>query len=212
MSSNPHDADSSHWDIAAINRELLDAERALAGIGPAVSMFGSSRVGPEDPLAQEAFELARDLSASGHAVITGGGPGLMDAFNRGAQAGGSASVGLGIRLPNEPGPNPHIDIFLRFERFFTRKAVFVRYSKAFVVMPGGWGTLDELFEVLCLMSTQKVEVPPVALVGDGYWDALVAWLESGPAARGMIDREHLAMLRRVDGVADILALIREHEG
>ncbi len=212
MTPNHRDTDSSDWDIASINRELLDAEHALSGIGPAVSMFGSSRVAADDPLTQTAFKLARDLSAAGYAIITGGGPGLMDAFNRGAQMGGSASIGLGIRLPFETQPNPHIDVYLRFERFFTRKAVFVRYSKVFVVMPGGWGTLDELFEVLCLMSTQKVEVPPVALVGDGYWDALLGWLEAQPARRGMIDHDQLGMLRRVDGLDDILALIREHEG
>jgi hypothetical protein len=204
------DTDRSHWDIDAINRELLDAERALRDIGPAVSMFGSSRVRPDDPLAHLAFHLARDLSAAGFAISTGGGPGLMDAFNRGAQAGGSPSVGLGIRLPSELGPNPHIDVYLRFERFFTRKAVFVRYSRAFVVLPGGWGTLDELFEVLCLMSTQKVDVPPVALVGDGYWDTLMQWLEEVPARHGMIDPSHLSMLRRVHSVEDIIALVREH--
>jgi len=206
------DTDRSDWDIDGINRELLDAERALRDIGPAVSMFGSSRVRPDDPLAHLAFHLARDLSAAGFAIITGGGPGLMDAFNRGAQAGGSPSVGLGIRLPSELGPNPHIDVYLRFERFFTRKAVFVRYSRAFVVLPGGWGTLDELFEVLCLMSTQKVAVPPVALVGEGYWDTLMQWLKEVPARQGMIDPSHLSMLRRVHSVEDIIALVREHEG
>lgn len=205
-------SEDSEWDIEAINRELLDAERALGEIGPAVAMFGSSRVDVGEPLSDRAFRLARELSAAGFAVITGGGPGLMDAFNRGAREGGSPSVGLGIRLPGELQPNPHIDIHLRFERFFTRKAVFVRYSHAFVVMPGGWGTLDELFEVLCLMSTQKLAVPPVALVGDGYWDTLLEWLESGPAALGMIDPSHLQMLRRVETAADILALIREHDG
>jgi uncharacterized protein (TIGR00730 family) len=206
------DTDDSEWDIETINRELLDAERALREIGPAVSMFGSSRVDAADPLAHRAFQLARELSAAGFAIITGGGPGLMDSFNRGAREGGSPSVGLGIRLPGELQPNPHIDIHLRFERFFTRKAVFVRYSRAFVVMPGGWGTLDELFEVLCLMSTQKVAVPPVALVGDGYWDGLLEWLETGPAALGMIDRSNLRMLRRVATAGDILALIRERGG
>jgi len=203
---------NSDWDIDSITRELLDAERALRDIGPAVSMFGSSRVGSDDPLAHLAFQLARDLSAAGFAIITGGGPGLMEAFNRGAQAGGSPSVGLGIRLPSELGPNPHIDAYLRFERFFTRKAVFVRYSSAFVVLPGGWGTLDELFEVLCLMSTQKVAVPPVALVGDGYWDTLVQWLKEAPARHGMIDPAQLSMLRRVHSVDDIITLVREHEG
>ena len=197
----------AYWDIDAIGRELAQAERALGNIGPAISMFGSSRIDPHDPLCEHAFELARDLSRAGYAIITGGGPGLMEAFNRGARAGGSASIGLGIRLPFETTPNPHLDIGLHFERFFTRKATFVRYSRAFVAMPGGLGTLDEIFEVLCLMSTRKAAQVPVILVGDGYWDSLMQWLEASPMRRGMIEPAHLDVLHRADTAAEVLAIL-----
>jgi uncharacterized protein (TIGR00730 family) len=198
---------ASHWDIDGISQELLEAERALSSIGPAVSMFGSSRISRDEELCERAFRLARVVSAAGYAVITGGGPGLMDSFNRGAQAGGSASVGLGIRLPFETKPNPHIDIYLHFERFFTRKAVFVRYSSAFVVMPGGLGTLDEIFEVLCLMSTRKTDRVPVILMGGGYWDDLLRWLEETPLRSGMIEPEHLSVLHRAETADEVLEIL-----
>jgi uncharacterized protein (TIGR00730 family) len=194
------------WDIDAIGREIALAERALEGIGPAISMFGSSRIDTQDPLCEQAYELARDLSRAGYAIITGGGPGLMDAFNRGARAGGSASIGLSIRLPFETQPNPHLDIGLHFERLFTRKATFVRYSQAFVAMPGGLGTLDEIFEVLCLMSTGKAARVPVILVGDGYWDSLMRWLEASPVRLGMIEPAQLGVLHRADTAAEVLAI------
>ncbi len=197
----------THWNLEGITHELLQAERALRGIGPAISMFGSSRLGENDPLNQRAFELARDISAAGYAIMTGGGPGLMDAFNRGAQAGGSTSVGLGIHLATEQTPNPHIDIHLHFERFFTRKAVFVRYSRAFVVMPGGWGTLDELFEILCLINTGKVQPVPVILVGDSYWDELLHWLNTHLVSKGTIDIHDLGKLHVARTSADVLSLL-----
>lgn len=199
--------DLQYWDIEAIGHELAQAEHALHNLGPAIAMFGSSRIDPNDPLCHRAFTLARDLSSAGLAIITGGGPGLMDAFNRGAQAGGRPSVGLGIRLPSETQPNPHIDIYLHFERFFTRKATFVRYSQAFVAMPGGLGTLDEIFEVLCLMSTRKTARVPVILIGDGYWDSLMHWLEESPVRRGMIEPEHLGVLHRADTAAEVLTIL-----
>ncbi len=204
--------DAAYWDIDAIGRELALAERALAGIGPAISMFGSSRIDLHDPLCEHAFELARDLSRAGYAIITGGGPGLMEAFNRGAQAGGSASVGLRIQLPFETRPNPHMDIELHFERFFTRKATFVRYSQAFVAMPGGLGTLDEIFEVLCLMSTRKAARVPVILMGDGYWSSLMHWLEESPVRRGMIEPEHLEVLHRAETADEVLRIVRGDGG
>ena len=204
--------DIDYWNIDAIGRELAEAERKLGSIGPAIAMFGSSRIDLHDPLCEHAFELARDLSRAGYAIITGGGPGLMDAFNRGARAGGSASVGLRIQLPFETRPNPHMDIEVHFERFFTRKATFVRYSQAFVAMPGGLGTLDEIFEVLCLMSTRKAARVPVILIGDGYWDSLMRWLKESPVRRGMIEPEHLGVLHRADTAAEVLAILRRQQG
>ena len=202
----------AYWDIDAIGRELAEAERKLGSIGPAIAMFGSSRIDLHDPLCEHAFELARDLSRAGYAIITGGGPGLMDAFNRGARAGGSASIGLRIQLPFETRPNPHMDLELYFERFFTRKATFVRYSQAFVAMPGGLGTLDEIFEVLCLMSTRKAARVTVILIGDGYWDSLMRWLEESPVRRGMIEPEHLGVLHRANTAAEVLAILRRQQG
>lgn len=204
--------DLDYWDIDAIGRELAEAERKLGNIGPAIAMFGSSRIDLHDALCEHAFELARDLSRAGYAIITGGGPGLMDAFNRGARAGGSASIGLRIQLPFETRPNPHMDLELYFERFFTRKATFVRYSQAFVAMPGGLGTLDEIFEVLCLMSTRKAARVPVILIGDGYWDSLMRWLEESPVRRGMIEPEHLGVLHRANTAAEVLAILRRQQG
>ncbi|MFZ4554267.1 MAG: TIGR00730 family Rossman fold protein [Burkholderiales bacterium] len=201
--------DSADWDLTAINRELLEAERALRDLGPAVAMFGSSRTAKDDSLYSEGQSLAKAIASAGYAVITGGGPGLMDAFNRGAQAGGSPSVGLGIRLPTETSPNPHIDIHLRFERFFTRKAVFVRYAQAFVVMPGGWGTLDELFEILCLVNTGKAEPVPVILVGTTFWENLLQWLEHGPLARGTIGHADMRFIQSARSEADVLRILAE---
>ena len=179
-------------DIAA---EFAAGFRALARVKRAVSIFGSARTPPDHPH----YELARTAGAcfgrAGYAVITGGGPGLMEAANRGAREAGALSIGCNIELPHEQRLNPYLDIGLRFRHFFARKVMFVRYASAFVVCPGGYGTLDELFEVLTLVQTQTVRHMPAVLLGDGEWDDLLAWLRKGPLASGYIDERDLALLR-----------------
>jgi hypothetical protein len=182
-------------DIAA---EFARGFRALAPIERAVTVFGSARTPREHP----DYELARELGAcigrAGFAVITGGGPGLMEAANRGAQEAGALSVGCNIELPHEQDLNPYLDIALRFEHFFARKVMFVRYASAFVVCPGGYGTLDELFEVLTLVQTRTVRTVPVVMIRSGDWQGLVEWLRTVPLAAGHIDARDLELLQLVD--------------
>lgn len=183
-------------DIAA---EFARGFDALADIGPAVTVFGSART-PED---HPHYELARELGAcvgrAGYAVITGGGSGIMEAANRGARDAGALSIGCNIELPREQALNPYVDVGLRFRHFFARKVMFVRYTCAFIICPGGYGTLDELFECLTLIQTRTIRHFPVILVGDGEWDGLVAWLRT----RALADR-------RIDaGDLDVLHLVRE---
>jgi uncharacterized protein (TIGR00730 family) len=165
--------------IARIANELAHGFRALTRLGPAVSIFGSARAPRDDPRYAAARDLARTLAQQGLAVITGGGGGLMEAANRGAQEGNGRSVGLNIELPHEQDPNPYTDLMLQFHYFFVRKLMFVRYASAFIVLPGGFGTLDELFEAVTLIQTQKIRHFPVILFGSDYWDGLRDWI-GGP--------------------------------
>jgi uncharacterized protein (TIGR00730 family) len=195
--------------VRDIAEEFAAGFWALSRVERAVSVFGSARTPPGHPH----YELARATGACfgrhGWAVITGGGPGLMEAANRGAQEAGALSIGCNIELPHEQRPNPYLDIGLRFHHFFARKVMFVRYASAFVVCPGGYGTLDELFEVLTLIQTRTVRHMPAILLGDGEWDGLLAWLREGPLVDGHIDKDDLGLVHTAATPEDACELVEE---
>ncbi len=191
-------------DLAA---EFARGFDALARIGPAVTVFGSARTPPGHPNYELARELGAAIGRGGYAVITGGGPGIMEAANRGAREAGALSVGCNIELPHEQELNQYVDIGLRFRHFFARKVMFVRYASAFVICPGGFGTLDELFECLTLIQTQIIRHFPVILVGDGEWDGLVQWLRTGALADGRIDPGDLDVLHQVGAPEEVCAIV-----
>ena len=170
------------WAIFKIMAEFVDGYEKLSKIGPSVSIFGSARTKPEDPYYILAEEIAFQLTQNGYGVITGGGPGIMEAGNKGAQRGKGSSVGLNIELPFEQHDNPWIDNDknLEFDYFFVRKVMFVKYSQGFVVMPGGFGTLDELFEAITLIQTHKIGRFPIVLVGSKFWGGLMEWIQKHP--------------------------------
>jgi len=186
------------WHLWGIISEFVEATERLSEIRPAVSIFGSSRLRADSPVYQQAMRIARKLSDAGFAVISGGGPGVMEAANRGAFEGRSPSVGLNIELPFEQHGNEYQDIALRFRHFFARKVAFVKYAAAYVVMPGGFGTLDELFEALTLIQTRKGRRIPIVLVGNGFWDGLLGWMRDTLAARGLIDPTDIELMKPVD--------------
>ena len=177
---------SDPWRVMRIQSEFVEGFGALAEVGPAVSVFGSARVKPGDPYYAMAQDVARGLVEAGYAVITGGGPGIMEAANQGATEAEGLSVGLGIELPFEQGMNRWVDLGVNFRYFFARKTMFVKYSEGFVVLPGGFGTFDELFEALTLVQTHKVTGFPIVLLGGDYWDGLLAWLRGPVLEHGMI--------------------------
>ncbi|MFN4811826.1 MAG: TIGR00730 family Rossman fold protein [Bacteroidia bacterium] len=168
------------WQIFKIMAEFVDAFEKLAKIGPCVSIFGSARTKPDNQYYQLAEDIAFKLTQKGYGVITGGGPGIMEAANKGANKGGGMSVGLNIELPFEQYSNPYIDVdkLITFDYFFVRKVMFMKYAQGFIVLPGGFGTLDELFEALTLIQTKKVAAFPVILVGKEYWGGLIEWIKS----------------------------------
>src|SRR3989440_12997887 len=164
------------WRVFRIMSEFVEGFDALAHIPPAVAIFGSARIKPEEPAYIAAVETARLLAKAGFGIITGGGPGIMEAGNKGAQEGDNVSVGCNIELPFEQGPNPYLDISLDFRYFFVRKTMFVKYAEAFIIFPGGFGTMDELFEALLLIQTKKVSHFPVILYDSKYWGGLINWI------------------------------------
>ena len=201
----------------AVPRERSDADRvaltagemamgfsAPGEIGPAISIFGSARVGEGDPLYGQARAIARRLGEAGFAIITGGGPGLMEAANRGARDAGALSVGLNIDLPYEQELNPYVDLPLNFHYFYTRKLMFVRYACGFVVMPGGFGTIDEAFEAFTLIQTGKVDDFPVVLFGESFWGGLRAWVRENLLGRGMIEENDLRAMLITDDEEDVV--------
>jgi uncharacterized protein (TIGR00730 family) len=197
------------WRVLRIMGEFVEGFDLLAGIGPAVTIFGSARVPPDHPHYLAAVETARQLSAAGFAIITGGGPGIMEAANRGAREGGSRSVGCTIELPFETGANPYVDVEVRFRYFFVRKTMFVKYANAFVIFPGGFGTLDELFEALTLIQTGKVHNFPVILVGKAYWSGLLDWFRTTMLPDQKINATDLDLLTVCDDPAEICALVHQ---
>ncbi|HEV7918399.1 MAG TPA: TIGR00730 family Rossman fold protein [Solirubrobacterales bacterium] len=195
--------------IDRIREEFEMGFSALAHVESAVSIFGSARTPPDDPIYALARETACKLGEAGVTIITGGGPGIMQAANQGARDAGALSVGLNIELPFEQEPNEFLDISLTFEHFYSRKVMFVRYSTAFVVFPGGFGTFDEMFEALTLIQTRKIHHFPVILAGDGYWDGLMSWLRGEVVGRGNIDPDELELLRPCDTPDQVLQTVLE---
>jgi uncharacterized protein (TIGR00730 family) len=186
------------WRVLRILSEFVEGFGALAAIPPAVSLFGSARITREDPMYEQARTVGRKLAEAGFAVITGGGPGVMEAANRGCREGGGLSIGCNIELPFEQDTNQYVDLAIDFRYFFVRKTMFVKYAEGFVVFPGGYGTLDELFEALTLIQTGKVHHFPVALFGSGYWDGLLQWLERRVLEDGMVAPADLKLFKVVD--------------
>ncbi|HSZ14824.1 MAG TPA: TIGR00730 family Rossman fold protein [Solirubrobacteraceae bacterium] len=180
---------------------------ALAEVGRAVTVFGSARTPPGHPQYELAREVGACLGHAGYAVITGGGSGIMEAVNRGAQEAGALSIGCNVELPREHELNPYLDIGLRFRHFFARKVMFVRYANAFVICPGGYGTLDELFECVTLIQTRTIRHFPVILMGDGEWDGLLAWLRERALAEGRIDPHDLKVMHQVDHPSQVCAIV-----
>ena len=203
------DRSSDEERIYRMHEELTHGFQALAGVGRAVSIFGSARVAPEDPVYVLARATATALAHDGFAIITGGGDGVMEAANRGAQESGALSIGLNIELPFEQRSNPYIDLLLDFHYFFCRKVMFVRYASAFVVMPGGFGTMDEMFEALTLIQTGKIRHFPVVLVGRDYWRGLRDWVHDRMLAQGNISPADLDLIEVVDEPEEVCAIVRE---
>jgi len=194
--------------IAGIVDEFKMGFDALAGVQRGISIFGSARTQATDPDYIRARAIAAELGRHGYSIITGGGPGMMEAANRGAQDVGATSIGCNIRLPHEQEPNPYQDICLTFEHFYVRKVMFVRYAQAFVIMPGGFGTLDELFEALTLAQTGTIRHYPVALVGREFWGGLIDWLRERMLAAGNIGEADLALINICETPTDVLELVR----
>ncbi len=195
------------WRVMRIQAEFVEGFGALAELGPAIAVFGSARTQQDNPYYAMGIEVGRRLVDAGFAVITGGGPGAMEAANRGAREAGGTSVGLGIELPFEAGLNQYVDLGINFRYFFARKTMFVKYSQGFIVLPGGVGTFDELFEALTLVQTQKVTSFPVVLVGTDYWSGLLDWLRDTVHAAGNISKADLDMLVLTDDVDEAVELM-----
>jgi uncharacterized protein (TIGR00730 family) len=201
-------------DMARVHRiheELQTGFNQLQHVGRAVSIFGSARTPRTDPMYAAARETAATLGAAGFSIITGGGPGIMEAGNRGARDGGALSIGLDIELPHEQFENPYVDISLNFHYFFVRKVMFVRYASAFVVFPGGFGTLDELFEAATLRQTAKIRHFPIVLFGTEYWEGLLEWLRSQVARKGNIVDADVDLLLVTDSVDEVLRIVEAAE-
>ena len=197
------------WRVMRIQSEFVEGFGALAEVGPAVSVFGSARVPVDHPDYALGMEVARLLVESGYGVITGGGPGIMEAANRGAVEAGGLSIGLGIELPFEQGMNKYVELGVNFRYFFARKTMFVKYSEGFVVMPGGFGTFDELFEAMTLVQTHKVISFPIVLVGRAYWQGLLDWVGTTVLERGMISAADLDLLKVVETAEEAVKIVLE---
>jgi uncharacterized protein (TIGR00730 family) len=203
------------WRVFGIMAEFVEATERLANIRPAVSVFGSARVAPGTHYYRLAEEVSRRLSDAGFAVISGGGPGVMEAANKGAFAGPSPAVGLNIDLPREQHANQFQDISLRFKHFFTRKVMFAKFATAYIVLPGGYGTLDELFEALTLVQTGKTRRMPVILMHEPFWRGLIAWFRERLVAEGMIEAGDIGLLQVIDepqGVVEAIFAYYEKRG
>ncbi len=202
--------DTDPWRALRILSEFVEGFDAMAAVGPAITVFGSARTKPDDPMYALARAIGTRLAEAGYAVITGGGPGTMEAANRGCQEGGGLSVGCNIELPHEQGTNPYVDLGVEFRYFFARKTMFVKYADGFVILPGGFGTLDELFEALTLIQVGKVRHFPIVLVGRSYWAGLLDWMRDTLLPHGAVDETDLGLLRVTDDPDEVVGLIQAH--
>jgi uncharacterized protein (TIGR00730 family) len=197
------------WRVFRIMSEFVEGFDELAQIPPSVAIFGSARTKPGDPSYEAAVQTAGLLAQAGFGIITGGGPGIMEAGNKGAQEGGNVSIGCNIELPYEQGSNPYLDVSLDFRYFFVRKTMFVKYAEAFIIFPGGFGTMDELFEALTLIQTRKVNHFPVILYDSQYWAGLINWMRDTMLATGKVSPEDLGLLMLSDSPEEICKLVIE---
>lgn len=212
--SRPHQqpppfTETDTWRVLRIMGEFVQGFDTLAQLGPAVTMFGSARVRPGNPQYEAAVEVARLLGEAGYAIITGGGPGIMEAGNRGAHKANARSIGLNIELPFEQGSNRFVEIPIDFHYFFVRKTMFVKYAQAFVIFPGGFGTMDELFESLTLIQTGKVQNFPIILFDSGYWSGLLSWLDKTMLTEAKIGQQDYDLLRVTDSPDEVLQIIKQ---
>lgn len=201
---------SEAWRVFRIQSELIDGIETMNEMGPAVTLFGGARFGEDEPYYQAARDVGEGLSKLGLSVITGGGPGIMEAGNRGALGHGGASVGLNIHLPHEQGANPYIDLGMSFRYFFVRKLIFVKYAMAYVIFPGGFGTMDEFFEALTLIQTSKIRRFPVLLYGQDYWQGLLDWMGDRMLGHGCIGTTDFELFQLVDSPQEVVETIRKH--
>jgi len=198
------------WTVFKIMGEFVEGFETLRPLWPSVSLFGSARTRRGQPLYGQAVEVAESLSRAGYSVITGGGPGIMEAANKGAAKGGSRSIGLNIKLPYEQTSNRFADTVIHFNYFFARKVMFVKYACAFVALPGGFGTLDEIFEALTLKQTKKIHDFPVILYGSDFWEGLIRWLHDRPLEERMISRKDLRLFRITDDSEEVVQIVQRH--
>ncbi|MBU4121127.1 MAG: TIGR00730 family Rossman fold protein [Proteobacteria bacterium] len=198
------------WRIFRIMAEFVDAFETLSGIRRAVSIFGSARTQPDDPYYQKAELLARLLAEKGFGVITGGGPGIMEAANKGSAEAGGQSVGMNIRLPLEQKPNPYANISIDYKYFFIRKVMFIKYAMAYVIMPGGFGTMDELFEAITLIQTKRIKCFPVILMGSEYWKGLFDWLKKTMLRDNKISPADMELFQIIDDPAEVVKHIQKY--
>ena len=196
------------WRVMRIQAEFVEGFGLLAELGMAVSIFGSARTKPDEAEYKLADNVAQGLVKAGYAIITGGGPGVMEAANKGASEAGGVSVGLGIELPMESGLNDYVNVGVEFRYFFVRKTCFIKYSQAFVVLPGGYGTMDELFEAVTLVATGKITKFPIVLVGSAYWSGLLDWLKTTMLAEGKIGQDELSLLHIADDPDEVVKIIK----
>jgi uncharacterized protein (TIGR00730 family) len=197
------------WRVFRIMGEFVEGFEELSMIGPAVTVFGSARTKPKDKYYKIAEDIGYKLAKAKYAVITGAGRGIMEAANKGAKRAGGKSVGLNIDIPVVQKPNPYVTHLIDFRYFFCRKVMFVKYAKAFIVLPGGYGTLDEFFEAITLVQTQRIQPFPVILVGSDYWKGLIAWIKDTLVKNGLIDKKEMGLFKVVDTSDHVIRIIRD---
>jgi len=197
------------WRLFKIMSEFVEGFESLKDVNPCVSIFGSARTKPDDPVYEQTVDIARKLAQSGYNIITGGGPGIMQAGNKGASEGGAQSIGLNIKLPFEQTPNPFSSLQIEFNYFFVRKVMFIKYAQAYIGMPGGFGTLDEIFEALTLIQTKRIKPFPVILVGTDYWGGLLDWIKNTLLERELIYAEDMDLIHLIDDTDAVVKMIKQ---
>lgn len=206
-----NDVVGDSWRMFRIMGEFVDGFDGMSAVNvPSVSIFGSARISEEDPWYAVVEHMAGELARAGYGVITGGGPGIMSAANKGAMEAGGVSVGLNIALPHEQAPNPYTNFPLEFKYFFVRKVMFLKYSQAFISMPGGFGSMDELFEVVTLIQTQRIKPCPILLVGSSFWGGLLDWIKEQFLGNGTISKEDLDLITIVDDPKEVIDIIKKN--